>query len=99
MKSASSSSSIGTKTSSINTSKENNKTKDNDDDDDEMKFLKKVHRWDKMMRNNSFTNKDTPVHREVVVKSAIKGEELQKQAKRDSANLVEIESINSLSGI
>ena len=98
MKSASSSSSIGTKTSSINSSKENNKTKD-DDDDDEMKFLKKVHRWDKMMRNNSFTSKDTPVHREVVVKSAIKGEELQKQAKRDSANLVEIESINSLSGI
>ena len=97
MKSASSSSSIGTKTSS----KDNNKTKDddNDDDDDEMKFLKKVHRWDKMMRNNSFTSKDTPVHREVVVKSAIKGEQLQKQAKRDSANLVEIESINSLSGI
>jgi hypothetical protein len=96
MKSASSSSSIGTKTSS----KDNNKTKDDDnDDDDEMKFLKKVHRWDKMMRNNSFTSKDTPVHREVVVKSAIKGEQLQKQAKRDSANLVEIESINSLSGI
>lgn len=37
-------------------------------------------------------------HREVVVKSAIKGEQLQKQVKKDSVNLTELESLNSLSG-
>ena len=39
-----------------NNDKNNRVTKEYDD---EIKFLKKVHRWDKMMRNNLFTWDDT----------------------------------------
>ena len=43
-----------------NNNNNNNITKEEEEEDDEMKFLKKVHKWDKMMRNNSFTWDDTP---------------------------------------
>ena len=61
-----SSSSLTSKNGTINGSNNNNNndnnriTKEEEEEDDEIKFLKKVHRWDKMMRNNSFTWDDTP---------------------------------------
>lgn len=85
-------------TSKDNTNNDKKNSNNQDEEDDEMKFLKKVHRWDKMMRNSSFTWDETPTHRVTLVQSAMKGEQLSKQVKKDSVNLTEIESINSLAG-